>query len=37
MREIYKFRMFVIDEKRHKFNNNNYFNCFRHITRETKL
>ena len=37
MREIHKFRMFVINEKCHEFDNNNCFNCFRHVTRKTKL
>ena len=37
MREIYQFRTFVVVKKRHELNNNDDFNCFRHITRETKL
>ena len=37
MRKIHKFRTFIINEKHYEFNNNDCFNCFRHVTRETKL
>ena len=37
MRKIYKFCTFVINEKRYKFNNDDHFNYFYHITRKTKL
>ena len=37
MREIHKFRTFVVNEKRHELDNDDRFDCLRHVTREMRL
>ena len=37
MRETHQLRMFVVVKRHHELDNDDNFNCFRHVTRETRL